>query len=818
MTPSFDQTLGVLFPRPKIKVKIKIIKKTNSMPKPPGEGSQFFFFLFFSGGESGPGVAMCACRCCAEICPALGMAFFSGAENGHVRPRRGCLTTSHLQPGVLAPGYSSYLLETISGYHESRVGACQARAGPKLGRRVFLLRYEWQAAVNYLALPGVVFPVGTIIVASTRHLKDFLFIINRMVVSETCGSTCSHFYFCFSTRSSNQSRGLYWPVAVRTTNNVQVLSFQSSPESCWAKLPVDKFMLHQISIYVIKHIYSGSGSGNSQNSTVPDALVSPASSSEPIDQLSSFMYLGTTSPCQSASVGEHSLLETVSTIQDALDMCWCQDAYISSTVCSQTVKRRFSMSPTSYQPMNLSEHNEYTIVLHSRWVKASAQSAIASGSHWMNLSLPKLYVSKRDGLRNGVCSFLFLVTQVSSEGSKNAGINPIRKNPFAHPRVLFFFLEESACSCTTFVCRLMPIMKRRCTVHSYYGVHPNLYITFVEELDRAPRITNFAACVMIIPGHGGVYFILEELNLPKEHNPFSCFTAAPRLLCLLLHTYSLQLGLSGKKEIFNSVYTTMHQLPDRRADHLTLTKPCVNPIISCWCRPMGRWLYNNTSQRVARPIRWRAEPGVNSSTAPVFIDHIVRSLQPLWIINHFKQKIKIKIRTTSYRSEISFLSRLLYYCPGGFTTPSIYISSNLAFCPPSVLSPVTISFETASFQRENVPTSCFLFPASYHTGIVRNLEGVPVWCIALMPSEGLDMITYELVSSLAWVCLIFFLILQMNGEWYNWGMQPEMVTLDFPSALSSPLPPLLCTIFSVNLIEGLIDHKYLHILAFAVRD
>lgn len=70
----------------------------------------------------------------------------------------------------------------------------------------------------------------------------------------------------------------------------------------------------------------------------------------------------------------------------------------------------------------------------------------------------------------------------------------------------------------------------------------------------------------------------------------------------------------------------------------------------------------------------------------------------------------------------------------------------------------------------------------WHTGTVQNLDGNPVWCIALMPSEGLDMVTYDVAHKIAHkmkevnekgITVWLRFAHEMNGEWYNWGMQPE---------------------------------------------
>ncbi|KAH9467487.1 hypothetical protein Pst134EA_011130 [Puccinia striiformis f. sp. tritici] len=70
----------------------------------------------------------------------------------------------------------------------------------------------------------------------------------------------------------------------------------------------------------------------------------------------------------------------------------------------------------------------------------------------------------------------------------------------------------------------------------------------------------------------------------------------------------------------------------------------------------------------------------------------------------------------------------------------------------------------------------------WHIKTVQNLEGNPVWCIALMPSEGLDYMTYEVVNKIAaklkhvndlGITVWLRFAHEMNGGWYSWGMQPE---------------------------------------------
>ncbi|EFP88719.2 uncharacterized protein PGTG_14685 [Puccinia graminis f. sp. tritici CRL 75-36-700-3] len=70
----------------------------------------------------------------------------------------------------------------------------------------------------------------------------------------------------------------------------------------------------------------------------------------------------------------------------------------------------------------------------------------------------------------------------------------------------------------------------------------------------------------------------------------------------------------------------------------------------------------------------------------------------------------------------------------------------------------------------------------WHIETVKNLEGNPVWCIALMPSEGLDSVNYEMVYRIAakmkqvndlGITVWLRFAHEMNGAWYSWGMQPE---------------------------------------------
>ncbi|PLW20040.1 hypothetical protein PCANC_08470 [Puccinia coronata f. sp. avenae] len=71
----------------------------------------------------------------------------------------------------------------------------------------------------------------------------------------------------------------------------------------------------------------------------------------------------------------------------------------------------------------------------------------------------------------------------------------------------------------------------------------------------------------------------------------------------------------------------------------------------------------------------------------------------------------------------------------------------------------------------------------WHVPIIKDLDGNPVWCLALMPSEGLDMITEKFARKIAhklkevnelgittWIRFGH----EMNGRWYaKWGMQPN---------------------------------------------
>ncbi|OAV99205.1 hypothetical protein PTTG_00018 [Puccinia triticina 1-1 BBBD Race 1] len=70
----------------------------------------------------------------------------------------------------------------------------------------------------------------------------------------------------------------------------------------------------------------------------------------------------------------------------------------------------------------------------------------------------------------------------------------------------------------------------------------------------------------------------------------------------------------------------------------------------------------------------------------------------------------------------------------------------------------------------------------WHIKTVQNLKGNPVWCIALMPSEGLDSISYHVANRIAMkmkqvndlgITVWLRFAHEMNGEWYTWGLQPE---------------------------------------------
>lgn len=71
----------------------------------------------------------------------------------------------------------------------------------------------------------------------------------------------------------------------------------------------------------------------------------------------------------------------------------------------------------------------------------------------------------------------------------------------------------------------------------------------------------------------------------------------------------------------------------------------------------------------------------------------------------------------------------------------------------------------------------------WHLPIIKALEGNPVWCITLMPSEGLESVTWQvaqkIANKMAWVNkqgIVVWLkwTYEMNGMWNNWGMKPEL--------------------------------------------
>lgn len=70
-----------------------------------------------------------------------------------------------------------------------------------------------------------------------------------------------------------------------------------------------------------------------------------------------------------------------------------------------------------------------------------------------------------------------------------------------------------------------------------------------------------------------------------------------------------------------------------------------------------------------------------------------------------------------------------------------------------------------------------------HLGYIKGLKGNPVWQIALMPYQGLDMVTPEVANSIAetmlqinnqGITVWLRFAHEMNGDWYKWGMQPQL--------------------------------------------
>ncbi|EGG09395.1 family 26 glycoside hydrolase [Melampsora larici-populina 98AG31] len=70
-----------------------------------------------------------------------------------------------------------------------------------------------------------------------------------------------------------------------------------------------------------------------------------------------------------------------------------------------------------------------------------------------------------------------------------------------------------------------------------------------------------------------------------------------------------------------------------------------------------------------------------------------------------------------------------------------------------------------------------------HLGYIKGLKGNPVWQIALMPYLGLESVTQEVANSIAQsmlrinqqgITVWLRFAHEMNGDWYKWGMQPEL--------------------------------------------
>ncbi|KAG0142614.1 hypothetical protein CROQUDRAFT_673444 [Cronartium quercuum f. sp. fusiforme G11] len=71
----------------------------------------------------------------------------------------------------------------------------------------------------------------------------------------------------------------------------------------------------------------------------------------------------------------------------------------------------------------------------------------------------------------------------------------------------------------------------------------------------------------------------------------------------------------------------------------------------------------------------------------------------------------------------------------------------------------------------------------FHMGWFSSIEGNPVWELALMPNEGLEMVTQDIADKIGkkmrWINeqgIIVWLRFahEMNGDWYKWGQQPEL--------------------------------------------
>ncbi|KAG0144703.1 hypothetical protein CROQUDRAFT_708484 [Cronartium quercuum f. sp. fusiforme G11] len=72
---------------------------------------------------------------------------------------------------------------------------------------------------------------------------------------------------------------------------------------------------------------------------------------------------------------------------------------------------------------------------------------------------------------------------------------------------------------------------------------------------------------------------------------------------------------------------------------------------------------------------------------------------------------------------------------------------------------------------------------NWHIPILQKLDGNPVWCIALMPTPGLETITWKVAHNIAkkmkyindkGITVWLRFAHEMNGDWYNWGGKPEL--------------------------------------------
>ncbi|KAH9813263.1 hypothetical protein DFH28DRAFT_364977 [Melampsora americana] len=70
-----------------------------------------------------------------------------------------------------------------------------------------------------------------------------------------------------------------------------------------------------------------------------------------------------------------------------------------------------------------------------------------------------------------------------------------------------------------------------------------------------------------------------------------------------------------------------------------------------------------------------------------------------------------------------------------------------------------------------------------HLAYIKGLHGNPVWQIALMPYQGLESVTQDVVNSIAetmlrinnqGITVWLRFAHEMNGDWYKWGMKPKL--------------------------------------------